>query len=86
MSVASKKRTGEFKSSDEIIGWIESVAGLSAHIRTEYGGVAELIENPTWDASRSNHAVALLTGLKKEMAELAREFRSHVHGYQKVSR
>lgn len=74
----------EYSASNDIVEWLESMAGLLAHIRTQYGGVSELLEDPAWDASRSQYAVALLNGLTKDIARAAQEFKSHVHNYEKV--
>lgn len=70
--------------SDQILRWMESISGLLTFIRTQYGGVSELIEHPTWDESKNNYALAMAKSLKKEMAQLAEEFSEHVDRYQKV--
>jgi hypothetical protein len=73
-----------FSVSDEFIQWAEGLSGLVAQIDVEYGGVAEMVENPKWDSSRSKYAAALLEGLRKDVARVAKELKSHVNGYQKV--
>ena len=78
-TVPSKRsRITAFSASDEVIGWIESVAGFVAHIRTNYGSVSELIEHPQWDESRSNYAASMLAGLEKEILTLSKQFSDHV--------
>ncbi len=76
----------EFSTSDEIITWLESLTGFLAHIDARYGGVAELLEHPEWDASQSRYAIALLKGLEKDISQATKEFSSHVDSYEKVVR
>lgn len=75
------KAMSKYTASDEIIQWLESVTGLLAHIRSQYGGVPELLEDPDWDPSRSQYAVSLLNGLKNDISRAAKEFSSHVNNY-----
>jgi hypothetical protein len=81
MATAQRRSTGvdRFRASDEVIKWIESVAGLVAHVKANYGGVPELIEHPQWDESRNEYTVRLLTGLKKEIVTLTKDFNDHVN-------
>ena len=86
MARQSGRNVSEYAVSDEFIKWAEGLSGLIASINVEYGGIAEMLENPRWDSSRNNYAVALLDGLKKDVAQIAKELKSHVNGYQKVLR
>ena len=82
MATIAKHRNevNRYSASDEVVRWIESVTGLLTYIRTEYGGVAELIEHPQWDATQNGYATSMLAGLKKEVTQLAKEFKEHVNG------
>ena len=85
----SKQRTNNVNRhavSDDFIKWAEGLTGLVAKVDSEYGGVAEMLEHPEWDASRKRYAVALLDGLRRDVAHLAKEVKAHVDGYQKVIR
>lgn len=79
-------RVGRYSTSDEVIRWVESIAGLVAHIKTTYGGVSELIEHPHWDESRNSYAASLLAGLRKEIITLEKEFSEHVNQRQQKRR
>lgn len=81
MATAQRRSTGvdRFPASDEVIRWIESIAGLVAHIKINYGEVSELIEHPQWDESRNEYAGRLLTGLRKEIVTLTKDFNDHVN-------
>jgi hypothetical protein len=81
MATVTKRsaKVGKYPASDEVLRWIESITGLLAHIRTEYGGVSELIEHPHWDSSRNNYATSMLNGLRKEVTQLAKDFNDHVN-------
>jgi hypothetical protein len=80
------RKVTDYGASDEIVQWLESVTGLLAHVRSKYGSVAELLEDPGWDASQSRYAMALLNGLKRDISRITKEFTSHVEGYEKVVR
>jgi len=80
----ARRRVSEHPVSDEFIRWAEGLNGFVSQIDLEYGGVAEMVEHPSWDASRNQYAVSLLDGLKREVARIAKELNSHVNGYQKV--
>ena len=81
MARRQSREISEYPASDEIIQWLESLTGFLAHVNTQYGGAAELLEDTEWDASRSRYAVSLLKGLEKDIARAAKEFSSHVDYY-----
>jgi hypothetical protein len=64
--------------SDEVVTWIESLAGLLMKIDTTYGGVAEMLERPDWDAGRTAYAKQLLDGLCDRLQQVRQEFQDHV--------
>ena len=56
-----------------------SLSGMITKVKTQYGGVGEMIESPTWDESKTDIAVALLMkGLKKEVGEINKELSRRV--------
>jgi hypothetical protein len=73
------RKLGRYSASDELIKWMEGMAGLLAHIRTEYGGVSELLENPHWNPARNTYASSLIAALHQDIGKLAREFKEHVN-------
>lgn len=77
----SKRRSGRDETtgaSDQAVKWLEGMAGFVAHVKSEYGSISEMAEQPNWDASRNQYVLSLLKGLKKEIAQLTTEFKEHV--------
>lgn len=81
--MASRQRavTTEFGASDEIIQWLERVAGMLAHVRGEYGGVENLLQHPQWDTAKSHYVASLLKALKRDIGRISSEFTEHVQDY-----
>jgi len=49
-------------------------------IRTTHGGIAEMVESPGWDESRTDYALRLLRGLRESTTSMEMELRDHVNG------
>jgi len=74
----SKRGDDVFGLSDDVIKWLESVTSFLANLNAEHGSVSEMAEQPEWDVARNAYILSLLKGLKKEIAQLTTEFKSHV--------
>jgi len=44
----------------EVVQWVESLVGVLTKIETEYGGLCELLEHPSWDEAQTEYFVHLL--------------------------
>jgi hypothetical protein len=67
-----------FPASDEFIAWAQSLSGMLTNIRTEYGGIAEMVEHPAWDEAKTQFAVALIKSLHSHLAQIDAELTNHV--------
>lgn len=68
----------KFVASDKFIAWASSLSGMLTSIKTEYGGIAEMVESAQWDEGKTEYAIALLDGLRREVADMHKELESHV--------
>lgn len=77
-----QKRGGgdAFLVSAEFIEWAGSLAGLFTKVKTEFGGVSEMLEAPGWDEGKTQYALALVSSLRQTIESLDQEMRSHVAG------
>ena len=64
--------------SDEFIVWLESLSGMLTKIKTEYGGIASLVEHPDWDENRTMHAARLVRALRHHFHVIDEELADHV--------
>lgn len=67
-----------YQVSDEVVRWVESLVGLVTKIGTQYGGVAEMLERPDWDSSKTDYLEKLLGGLCDRLYDIKREIADHV--------
>ena len=70
----------KFAASDELIVWAQSLSGMLTKIRTEYGGIAQMVERPDWDESKTDLALKLMKSLKINISRMEKELASHVSG------
>lgn len=75
-----------FTASDEFITWAQSLSGMLTNIRTKFGSIAEMVEHPTWDEAKTQHALAMVKSLHQHLQELDSELTSHVHEKYGLSR
>ena len=68
----------KFEASDEFIVWAQSLSGMLTKMKTEYGGIAEMVEHRSWDEGKTNYALALIKSLHQHIAQLDAELSSHV--------
>lgn len=47
-------------------------------IKTEYGGITQMVENPAWDEGKTSYVLTLLKSLHGHIAELDTELSIHV--------
>ncbi len=47
-------------------------------IKTEYGGIAALVEHPSWDDNRTLHASRLVGALRDHLCSIDEELSDHV--------
>ncbi len=71
-------RAQKYPASDEFIVWAHSLSGMLTRMKSEYGGVAEMVEHPTWDEGKTIYALHLLQSLRKHIAQVERELHVHV--------
>ncbi len=64
--------------SDEFIVWLKSLSGMLTKIKTEYGGIAALVEHPKWDEGRTLHAARLFSALRQHLCSIDEELSDHV--------
>jgi hypothetical protein len=62
--------TKRFPASDEFIVWAQSLSGMLTRIRTEYGGVDQMLEHPDWDEDKTPYVVQLVKSLHEHLGEI----------------
>ena len=75
-----KKLTGNFEASREIIQWAESCSGMMTTIKTKYGGVSQMLEDASWDESKTEYAMNLIAALRDTITRVATEMKEHEEG------
>ncbi len=69
----------KYVASDRFIVWLESLSGMLTKIKTEYGGIAALVEHPDWDENRTVHAARLVRALRHHLHSIDEELVGHVN-------
>ena len=72
------QKSSKFAASDEFIIWAQSLSGMLTKIKTQYGGIAEMVEHPAWDEGKTNYALSLITSLRKHVDQVEEELAVHV--------
>jgi len=67
-----------FRASDEFIAWAQSLSGMLTNMRTEFGGMSEMVESSEWDDGRTRFALGLLESLNKQVSKITEELEIHV--------
>lgn len=67
-----------YPDSDNFLAWAQSLSGMITRIRTSHGSVAQLLESPGWNDSKTALALTMISGLKKEITALHKEMKDHV--------
>lgn len=49
-------------------------------MKTEYGGISEMVERPDWDDSKTKPMLNLLKALKLNISKVEKELNDHVRG------
>jgi hypothetical protein len=73
-------RKSEYPASDEMYVWAQSLSGMITKIKTEYGGISEMVERPDWDDRKTRMMLTLLKGLKSSISKAEKELADHVSG------
>lgn len=73
-------KNSDFPASDEVLAWAQSLSGMLTKIKTEYGGISELVERPDWDDTKTPMMLTLLRGLRASISNAEAELTDHVKG------
>jgi len=71
-------RVQKFPASDEFIVWAQSLSGMLTKMTSQYGGIAEMVENRAWDEGKTMYALHLLQSLRTHLAKVESELLTHV--------
>lgn len=70
----------QYPASDELVVWLQSLSGMLTKVKTEYGSISQLVEQPDWDGSRTDLVLRLLTSLREHIEDVEKELSDHVRG------
>jgi hypothetical protein len=70
--------TKKFAASDEFIVWAQSLSGMMTKIKTQYGSIADMVENSSWDEGKTPIALSLVKSLHRHVREIDKELSRHV--------
>ena len=68
----------QFRLSDKFIAWASGLSAFCTTIKTEHGGIGNLVQSSGWDRDKTVLALTLLKGLKTSVSQLEKELRDHV--------